>query len=148
LQGDSMDRGIAALLPGLSLCDIPADDDRSSGDSSLPAAFALLKLCFTPNSILRNLGVLEHGASLPAPPGILAQLASGHEPERAVLTAWRRLRASGLCPLFAPDALPSLVGISAQRAAAALLIPLRFGAYCRLARSVLKTVDSAGNPAA
>lgn len=151
LQNDSMDRRITELLPGLSLCSIPEEDDHSSGDGSLPAAFALLKLCFTPDSILRSrsLGVLCYDESLPVPPGVLAQLASGHKPERAVLTAWRRLHASGLNPVFSPEALPSLAGLSPPRAAAALLIPLRYGAYGRLARSVLKKAnDSAGNPAA
>ena len=146
LQNDSMDRRIAALLPGLSLCDVPREDDRSSGDGSLPAAFALLKLCFTPESILRHLHVLEQDKPLPVPPGIIAQLASGYEPERAVLTAWRRLHASGLNPVFRPDTLPSLGGVSPQRVAAALLIPLRYGAYARLAQNVLKKAsDSAGN---
>lgn len=149
LQDDSMDRRIALLLPGLSLCSIPEEDDRSSGDGSFPAAFALLKLCFTPDSILRNLHVLEQGKALPLPAGILAQLASGHSPERALLTAWRRLHASGLHPVFSPDALPSLNGLLPQRVAAALLIPLRYGTYGSLARSVLKKAsDSVGNPAA
>lgn len=149
LRDESMDRRIAALLPGLSLCEIPRDDERSSGDGSLPAAFALLKLCFTPDSILRNLHVLEQGKPFPVPPGIITKLASGHDPERAVLTAWRRLHASGLNPVFSSGALPSLGSLSPQRVAAALLIPLRYGAYSRLAQSVLKKAnDSSSNPAA
>lgn len=149
LQNDSMDRRIATLLPGLSLCSVPEEDDRSSGDDSLPAAFALLKLCFTPDSILRSLGVVGQDEHLPVPEGVLAQLGSGHEPDRAIRTAWRRLHASGLNPVFSPGALPSLAGLLPQRVAAALLIPLRYGAYGRLARSVLKKAnDSAGNPAA
>jgi CRISPR-associated protein Csx17 len=149
LRNESMDRRIAALLPGLSLCEVPREDDHSSGDGPVPAAFALLKLCFTPDSILRNLHVLEQDKFLPVPPRILAQLASGHKPERTVLTAWRRLHASGLHPVFSPDALPSLGGLAPQRVAAALLIPLRYGAYGRLARSVLKKANGfTGNPAA
>jgi CRISPR-associated protein Csx17 len=54
LQSGSMDQRIASLLPGLSLCDVPRGDDLSSGNGSLPAAFALLKLCFTPDSILSS----------------------------------------------------------------------------------------------
>jgi CRISPR-associated protein Csx17 len=152
LQNDRIDRRVAALLPGLSLCDVPREDDRSSGDGSLPPAFALLKLCFTPDSILRNLQVLEQDGHVPVPPGIITKLASGYDPDRVVLTAWRRLHASGLNPVFSPDTLPSLGGLSPQRVAAALLIPLRYGAYGRLVRSVLKisndSADSAGNPAA
>lgn len=155
LQNESMDRRIAALLPGLSLCSIPKEDDHTGGDGSLPAAFALLKLCFTPESFLRDeklmqkLHVLEQGKPFPVPPGIITKLASGHDSERAVLTAWRRLQASDLNPVFSLDALPSLGGVAPQRVAAALLIPLRYGVYGKLARSVLKKVnDSAGNPAA
>jgi CRISPR-associated protein Csx17 len=148
LQSESMDRRIAALLPGLSLCQFPEDDEKTAGNGFVPAAFGLLKLCFTRDSILQTLGVLAPDKHLPVPTGILAQLASGHKPERAMLTAWRRLHASGLNPIFSPDALPSLGGLSPQRVAAALLIPLRYGAYGRLAQSVLKASDSAGNPAA
>lgn len=151
LQSDNMDQRIAALLPGLSLCDIPREDDRSSGDGSLPAAFVLLKLCFTPDSILSShkINMLAQDKHLPVPTGLLAQLASGHKPGRAVLTAWRRLHASGLNPVFSHNALPTFDGISAQRAAAALLIPLRYGAYGRLVCSVLKkTSEETGSPAA
>jgi CRISPR-associated protein Csx17 len=151
LQSGSMDQRIAAFLPGLSLCDVPREDDRSSGDGSTPAAFALLKLCFTPDSILHSakINVLAQDKRLPVPSGILAQLASEYMPERAVLSAWRRLHASGLNPVFSRNDLPSLDGIDPERAAAALLIPLRFGAYGSLARSVLKkTSEEAGSPAA
>jgi|SRR5579884_3957719 len=149
LQDDSMDQRIAALLPGLSLCSIPEEDDPSSGGYSVPAAFALLRLCFTPDSILRSLGVLGQDEHLPLPMGALRQLASEYMPERAVLSAWRRLHASGLNPVFGRNDLPSLDGINPKRAAAALLIPLRYGAYGRLARGVLKKAnDSAGSPAA
>ncbi len=149
LQDDSMDRRIAALLPGLSLCKIPKEDDRSGGKGSVSAAFALLKLCLTPDSILRSLGALGQDKHLPLPAGMLAQLGSGHKSERAVLAAWRRLHSSGLNPVFSRKDLPSLDGIRPERAAAALLIPLRFGAYGSLARSVLKKIsEEAGSPAA
>ena len=149
LQNDNMDQRIAALLPGLSLCNIPKEDDHSGGNGSLPAAFALLKLCLTPDSILRSLSALGQDKHLPLPVGMLAQLASGHEPERAVLTAWRRLHASGLKPVFNRDDLPTLDGIRPERVAAALLIPLRYGAYGRLARNALKkAADSTSNPVA
>ncbi len=149
LQNDSMDRRIASLLPGLSLCDIPRDVDHTGGDGSVPAAFALLKLCLTPDSILRSLGALGQDEHLPLPVGMLAQLGSGHKSERAVEAAWRRLRASGLNPVFSRNDLPSLDGIRPERAAAALLIPLRYGAYDRLARSVLKkSSEKADSPAA
>ena len=138
LQNDSMDRRIAALLPGLSLCSIPEEEDRSSGEGSLSSAFALLKLCFSPDAILSSLHLIERGKPLPVPPGTIAQLASGYDPKRTVLAAWRRLHASGLKPVFSHNALPTLAGISPQRAAAALLIPLRYGAYARLGHSVLK----------
>lgn len=143
LRSDAMDRRIAALLPGLSLCAIPQDTQHSAGDGIVPAAFALLKLCLTPESTLHALDVLNESERLPVPPGFLTQLAAGNIDNRAVRTAWQRLRASGLNPVFNRNALPSLDGIDPRRAAAALLIPLRFGATGALVRSVLKTSETA-----
>lgn len=138
LRSDYMDRRIAVLLPGLSLCSIPQDAERTAGEGTVPAAFALLRLCLTPDATLRKLDLMGEKDHLPVPAGLLAQLAAGNAGNRAVRLAWRRLRASGLPPLFASDALPELGDIAPRRAAAALLIPLRFGATGVLGRSVLK----------
>lgn len=137
LRDGGMDARIGDLLPGLALCRIPQDIDRSAGEGAVPAAFALMKLAVSSESTLRSLGLLAEEQRLPAPAGMLAQLAAGNHDNRAVTSAWRRLRASGLSPLFTPDALPTLAGVDPKRAAAALLIPLRFGAVAALARSAL-----------
>jgi len=142
LRSDAMDRRIAELLPGLCLCDIPRDVERSAGHDVVPAAFALLKLCLTPESTLRALHVLGKDDRLPTPPGLLAQLVAGNANNKAVRTAWRRLRASGLNPVFESKALPSLGDVSPRRIAAALLIPLRYGATGALTRSVLHTAKA------
>jgi CRISPR-associated protein Csx17 len=142
LRDDSMDARIAALLPGLCLCRIPRDGDRHAGEGMVPAAFSLLKLCLTPEATLCSQGLLDDKDRLPVPPGLLAQLAAGNTGNRAVQLAWRCLRSSGLAPLFTPDALPQLGVIDPRRAAAALLIPLRFGATGVLARSVLETPET------
>lgn len=142
LRDGSMDTRIAALLPGLALCSIPEDTDHSGGEAVLPAAFALMKLTMTPERMLHSLGALADGQSLPVPTGMLAQLVAGDHGKRVVATAWRRLRASGLSPRFAPGALPTLASIDPKRAAAALLIPLRFGATRALMRSVLKQPET------
>ena len=101
-----------------------------------------MKLTMTPEHTLHALGGLANGQSLPVPTGMLAQLVTGNHNNRAVAVAWRRLRASGLSPRFTPDALPTLAGVDPKRAAAALLIPLRFGATAALMRSVLKQPDT------
>ncbi|WP_297830254.1 type I-U CRISPR-associated protein Csx17 [Thermomonas sp.] len=142
LRDDAMDARIADLLPGLALCDIPQEIDRSGGEGGVPAAFALMKLALTPERALRSLGALADGQSLPVPTGMLAQLAAGNHDNRAVTIAWRRLRASGLSPRFTLNALPTFAGIDPKRAAAALLIPLRFGATATLARAVLKQPET------
>lgn len=147
LRDGNMDERIAALLPGLALCDIPRDVEHSSGGGVVSAAFALLKLCLTPDRILQSLNLLPEGARLPIAPGMLAQLAAGNNDNRAVNAAWRRLRASGFAPVFSQDALPNLHGIGARRGAAALLIPLRYGTTAALARSVLKLAESNAEPA-
>lgn len=141
LRDDTMDTRIADLLPGLCLCTIPQDTENTAGDGMLPAAFGLLKLALSPDGILRSLGWLGELDHLPIPAGMLAQLAAGNHENRAVKMAWRRLRSSGLAPIFSANALPDLTDIDPRRAAAALLIPLRYGATGVLARSVLKTTE-------
>ena len=142
LHGDAMDRCIAELLPGLVLCDIPPDVERDAGEAVVPAAFGLLKLCVTPDATLRSLSALGQADKLPVPSGMLAQLAAGNARNRAVESAWRRLRASGLSPLFDFKALPLLGSVDPRRAAAALLIPLRYGATGALMRSVLHPTET------
>jgi CRISPR-associated protein Csx17 len=142
LRSDHMDRRIAALLPGLSLCSILQDTEHAAGDGTVPAAIALLKLCLTPDTILRDLNLLSEQDHIPVPSGLLAQLAAGNAENRTVRMAWRRLRASGLSPLFAPDAPPELGEINPRRAAAALLIPLRFGATGALGRVALDVSET------
>ncbi|BCO32896.1 hypothetical protein TspCOW1_29990 [Thiohalobacter sp. COW1] len=142
LRDDSMDARIAALLPGFCLCDIPQDTDRSAGDGLIHAGFALLKLALAPDRTLRSLDWMGENDHLPIPTGMLAQLAAGNHENRAVRMACQRLRSSGLAPIFSPHAMPELPGIDPARAAAALLIPLRYGAIGALARSVLITPET------
>jgi len=142
LSTDRMDGRIQALMAGLSLCEIPEDEDRTSDDGTLQAAFALLKLAVTPDRLLRSLGWLGDREHLPIPNGMLEQLSGGNHGNRAVKTAWRRLHGSGLSPVFPMKNLPFLTGIDPRRAAAALLIPLRYGAMGRLAREVLKPMET------
>lgn len=137
LRDDRMDQRIAALLAGLSLCEVPLDIDHSAGDGALPAAFGLLKLALTPDQTFRALDWLGAHDRLPLPTGMLAQLKAGNQSNRAVQIAWRRLHSSGLTPVFSSNALPKLSPVDSNRAAAALLIPLRFGATGMLARQVL-----------
>lgn len=138
LRDDSMDARIAALIPGLCLCSIPQDTDRSAGTGGVPAAFGLMKLTLTSNGLLRSLNHLGKQDRLPIPTGLVAQLAAGNHENRAVRIAWRRLHACGLEPGMPAESLPELGGISSQRSAAALLIPLRYGTTAALADTLLK----------
>ena len=142
LRNDRMDHDIATLLPGLSLCAIPRDTEYSGTAGTAPAAFALLKLCVTPDSVLRACNFMSKDKSLPTPTGLVAQLASRNAGNRAVRLAWQRLRASGLVSKFPHNALPELGELDPRRAAAALLIPLTAGATRGLADSVLKRDES------
>lgn len=143
LRDDAMDERIEALLPGLTLCEIPRDSERGAGAGAVPAAFALLRLSLTPDHTLQSFGLLPENTRLNVPAGMLGQLAAGNHGNRAVQAAWRRLRASGLAPVFPINALPELNGADPHRAAAALLIPLRYGATAALARQVLKVQEPA-----
>src|SRR3546814_14939062 len=79
-----MDNRIAALLPGLSLCDIPLDTEHDTGEGAVPAAFAVLKLCLTPDATLRKPKFLGEGEHIPLLPDMLAQLPAGTAGTRAV----------------------------------------------------------------
>ena len=139
LNSNRMDTKIAALLPGLALCKISADNEHKPDDSAISAAFALCKLALTPDTTLQSLQGLPENVHLPATPQILAKLSSGEptQAEQAVKIAWRRLRGSGLEPAMPFNQLPNSAGIVPRRLAAALLIPLKFGATRALADAVL-----------
>ncbi len=143
LRDAAMDERIAELLPGLSLCH-PEDPDKQVGKGTVPAAFGLMKLALTPNHTLQSLNHLSKEERLPVPAGMVAQLAAGNRGNRAVKTAWRRLRAVGLAPIFAHhESLPTLGTTQSTRAAAALLIPLRDGATAQLVRYLLDEPEEA-----
>lgn len=143
LMDDSMDSSIDALLPGLSLCNIPNSDEHKAGEGDIHAAYALCKLALTPEVTLRSLGVLGREQNLPVAPQLVPKLATGNtdQSKQAVEIAWRRLRGSGLDPVMPFNQLPGLAGADPRRLAAALLIPLNYGATGALARSVLKNED-------
>lgn len=149
LRNDSLDAEIQALLPGLMLCDIPALPDDGPDDTVVPAAFGLLKLALTPDAQLHATQTLPKDARMPVPPGLVSQLASKQPAQvrRAIHSAWRRLRASGLAPIGAAGALPELMGIDPRRAAAALLIPLNVRAVRSLTRTVLEHPEGSDNAA-
>ena len=145
LTNTRMDSIISTLLPGLALCGFPDNDDRSAGKGEIPAAFALCKLVVTPDKTLQKLGVLQQNERLPVAPQLLPKLASGDpdQTKQAIEIVWRRLRSSGLDPVMPLNQLPDLAGIDPRRLAAALLIPLNYGATGALARAVLNTGNDA-----
>ncbi|MBS0446698.1 MAG: type I-U CRISPR-associated protein Csx17 [Proteobacteria bacterium] len=140
LDSDRMDARIAGLIPALCLCEVPHDAERAAGEGVLPAAFAQMKLALTPDRDLRSLGYLGEDERLPLPAGLLQALLAGNHDNRAVKIAWRRLRASGLTPNLGAS-IPTLGVISPVRAAAALLIPLRWAATAAIARAQLEPPD-------
>lgn len=145
LREPALDTAIAALLPGLALCEVPPSAERGAGEGNAPAAFGLLRLALTPDATLRALGRLRPEQRMPVPPGLIARLASGHpgQAARAVELAWQRLHASGLTPVIPRQTLPHWAGLDPRRVAAALLIPLNFGASAALARRLLAADESA-----
>lgn len=142
LSTNQMDERIQALMAGLSLCEIPPDETPSASKGTVPAAFALLKLALTPDRILRRLGWLNDQEHVPMPSGMIEQLAGGNHGNRAVQTAWRRLHASGLTSVVPIKDLPLLAGIDPRRAAAALIIPLHYGATAQCARQIFRPSES------
>ena len=144
IHNPDLDRRLNRLLVGFALigrferAELPADD------TTLPAAAGLLKLSMTPDAVLRRVTRLGDDQRMPIPTDLVRRLASGSEAQarRAVESAWRRLRSSGLEPVIPRSRLPSLSGLDPRRVAAGLLIPLSFGATARQARSLLKSPET------
>lgn len=149
LRDSRMDPHIAAILPGLALCEIPMAQEHGSGDGPALAAVGLLKLVLTPDALLRRLTGLPQEQPVPVPPGLLPMLASGNprQAHRAVEVAWHRLRGSGLAPAMPLDNAPEILGIDPRRVAASLLIPLTYGATGVMARAVLTHPDTSRDAA-
>ena len=145
LSADFDDARCAALLAGLVWAR-PARlrSTRMRPDSApVPFAYAALKPVFTPDAALRAAGALPTSARMPVPPGLVAGLRAGGDSrdgratDAAVRVALGRARASGLPTPFdaaRPGSRRSTTaggrmgaGVSADRLAAALLIPLGDG---------------------
>ena len=110
------------------------------GELSVPFAYAALKPIIATNQMLIRLGAIPSDASIPIPPGFVAQLRMGGRSldgrvvNRAVLSALERTRSSGIPSPF--DPIRSGAGVRAQmcgrfgvgvrpdRLAASLLIPI------------------------
>ncbi len=94
-----------------------------------PFAYAALKPLFTPDATLRAESILPEGARLPVPPGLVPRLRAG-QADAAVRAALARARASGLASPFDPARMGGTktvfgAGLTGERLAAALLVPLR-----------------------
>lgn len=134
LRGDTDDRRISELLGGLAcvnLEDLPPP--RNTDRIALPPAFVLLKVLFTPESLLHRIGWLPQDKRFHLPAEIPARLAT-NQPEPALRIAWARLRALGVdLPGRNP---PRVIGVDGPRWLAALCVPLTFAETARLLRQL------------
>lgn len=126
LAGTTDDRRIAALMSGFACIDIPSwlpARHHAGSTDVLPAVYALIKPLFTPDSLLREAGILPVDGKLPLPGELLRLLQAGPQGvARAVALARRRRRASGLTEAGWRLAPPYPDG---RRLLAALMIPLQ-----------------------
>jgi CRISPR-associated protein Csx17 len=134
LAGASDDIRISELLGGLACVDWSgAEPPRRREEVALPPSFALLKVCFTPESVLRALKWLPPDRSFRLPAELPARLAAD-DVRSAVRIAWQRLCVSGVkLPGRNP---PEVVGADGPRWLAALCIPLAYAETGRLLRSL------------
>ena len=110
-----------------------AESPHGDKEAVLSPAFGLLKVFFTPESVLRTLKWLPPDRSFRLPAEIPARLAA-NDAEAAVKLAWQRLRALGLkLPGRNP---PRVAAIHGPRWLAALCIPLTFAETGRLLRGL------------
>lgn len=138
LESTTDDTRIGELLGGLACVDwsdtesIPADK-RIDEETTLPPAFTLLKVFFTPESMLRALKWLPLDRSFRLPAEIPARLAA-NDAQAAVRIAWQRVRALGVkLPGRNP---PQVVDADGVRWLAALCIPLTYADTARLLRGL------------
>ncbi len=144
LDGSTDDGRIAELLAGLACVDLSRfDAPRGAADATLPPAFALLKVLFTPEAVLRALRWLPDDRSLHLPAEIPARLAAS-DAQAAVQLAWRRLHALGVAlPGRQP---PGAVVADGPRWLAALCIPLSFKETARLLHELELEPESETTP--
>ena len=141
LNGGTDDARIAELLAGLACVDLRQfEAPHGKPDAVLPPAFALLKIFFTPESVLRALRWLPEDRSLRLPAEIPARLA-GNDVYAAVKLAWQRLRALGVAM---PGRDPPRAAVAdGPRWLAALCIPLTFNETAHLLRELQLDPESA-----
>jgi CRISPR-associated protein Csx17 len=137
VDGVTDDARIGDLLAGLVCVDLRGVGvfGAASGQAlaALPPAFALLKVFFTPESVLRKLNWLPEDRSLRLPAEIPSRLAS-NDAQTAVRIAWNRLQSLGIqLPGRVP---PKVVTVDGSRWLAALCIPLTFGETARMLREL------------
>lgn len=140
LEGATDDSRIGELLGGLACVDWSGAepsvaDRRVSVDGNLPTLFELLKVFFTPESVLRALKWLPPDRTLRLPGEIPARLAAD-DVSTAVRIAWHRLR--GLGVKMPGGNAPRVVGELGMgpRWLAALCIPLRLAETARMLGSL------------
>jgi CRISPR-associated protein Csx17 len=130
------DTRIADLLSGLACVNLDGVDAPSgTREAVLPPAFALLKIFFTSERMLRQVKLdwLSEERSVHLPAEIPSRLAA-NDTQAAVRLAWQRLRTFGV-KLPGRDP-PSVVGAYGPRWLAALCIPLTFNENRRLIKSL------------
>lgn len=143
IDGATDDVRIGELFHGLACVDWngaqpPTPDGPEAHHLMLPPAFALLKIFFTPESVLHALRWLPPDRTLRLPAEIPARLRA-NDARSAVRIAWHRLRAIGIAlPGRSP---PEITGIDGPRWLAALCIPLTFAETARLLRGLNLDVE-------
>ena len=142
LDGDFDDARCARLLAGMVWARpwCPAlKTDPEHERASLPVAYSALKPIFSTDAALVRTEAITTDASIPIPPGLLAQLRAGgsicdgRRIDRAVRLAFARTRSSGFVSPYDPirsggkvGAIPTRIGVGVRpdRLAAAMLIPI------------------------
>lgn len=140
LDNATDDVRIGELLGGLACVDWsnaePPQADRNADlESVLPPAFTLLKVFFTPESVLKALKWLPPDRSVRLSADVVARLAAD-DLHAAVRIVWQRLRALGAkLPSRNP---PQIMGVrgTGPRWLAALCIPLTYVETGRLLRGL------------
>lgn len=135
LKRETDDDRIAALLGGLSLARaprwLPARSSRE--ETGMPAAFAVLKPFFVPDSVLIEARLLPADTTLGLPMNIVARLRADDVPG-ATRIAWQRLRGAKVKLPDHPRHEPAAPYPDGARLAAALMAPLDLADLIQVSR--------------
>lgn len=147
LGGSVDDQRISDLVQGLALINDFHSGIQSSvqKQTTLPAAYSLLKPFFVPDQVLVKMGFIPQDSKLPLRGELLSWLAAD-QPQKAVDFTWAKLHQAGIGLPHFPQRAPHVIGMEGPRLLAALAFPIAFGQLKDLLLALNPSEQHSQNP--